>query len=139
MYKKKHYFSSLDITEPFFTVYPVITTRGRDPLAFDTDEGFYMQFIIKPRKLTRGDYVFAFNSDSKTSVGVCHIEVNHIGQHYPCLKYPQLPSQDALDDDNIRFFPHLPAKTNCQGSEEISRVAFSVIPCVAKRVPLLWG
>lgn len=118
------------MTEPFFTVYPVISTRGRDPLAFDTDEGFYMQFIIKPRKLTRGDYVFVFNSANDPSVGACHIEVNHIGQHYPCLKYPQLPTQTPLDDDNIIIAPHFETpngRTNCEGAEEKSQIYFTVI------------
>ena len=79
---------------PFFALYPIITTRGRSE-QFDTNEGLFLQYIIKPQHMTRGDYQFVFNPAplaNQAPIEVCTIAISHVGQNFPCFS----------DIDNVR-------------------------------------
>jgi len=66
--------SGVTDTEPFFTHYPLLTTRNRLSEEFDAGEIIFVQFIVKPKPLTRADYSFVLTPSGETKI--CRVEVD---------------------------------------------------------------
>jgi len=64
---------NLTDTEPFFSAYPIITTRGREGDPFDAKDIFFIQYLVKPKALTRGDYTYLLTPTN--NIRICKVEV----------------------------------------------------------------
>jgi hypothetical protein len=58
---------------PYFSAYPILTTRNRDEEGFDSDEIIFVQFVIKPPPLSRGEYSYLLTPTA--DIKICKVEV----------------------------------------------------------------
>eukprot|EP00094_Tigriopus_californicus_P011496 TCALIF_11101-PA protein Name:"Protein of unknown function" AED:0.09 eAED:0.09 QI:0/0.77/0.73/0.95/0.48/0.58/46/1495/2737 len=73
-------------TTPFVTSYPIVSTQDRSSPILKGNEVFFIQYLIKTQKGTRGHYVLTILPSP--SVKVCKLEIVHIGANMPCVEPP---------------------------------------------------
>lgn len=73
-------------TTPFVTSYPIVSTQDRPSPILRGNEVFFIQYLIKTQRGTRGHYVFTILPSP--SVKVCKLEIVHIGANLPCTEPP---------------------------------------------------
>ena len=52
--------SNAELTIPFITSYPFVSTKDLDSDEYDPGNGFFVQYLLKTQPLSRGDYSLAF-------------------------------------------------------------------------------
>ncbi len=69
-----------------FTVYPYVSTKDLPTSTFDKLQGFFIQYLLKPQPVTRGDYKLTITPPAGAKV--CRVVITHIGKNMPCAEPP---------------------------------------------------
>lgn len=73
--------------DPYFSVYPEVTTRDLTTPELSKYSGFFVKYIIKPQPKTRGSYNMIIGAPA--AFKICKVILPFIGENMPCTEAPQ--------------------------------------------------
>ena len=86
---------------PFFTSYPIISTRDKATPMFDRGEGLFVQYLLKTKPMTHSPMMLRLGPPAH--IKICKVLITHIGNNLPCMDAPPLIPNPDLDNVVITY------------------------------------